>query len=106
LKQVRDFLESFVVVVLVIAGLAGLMYRTFRAGGWFEGVLEYVAELVFSNPYVSVPAGILIAIALAWWHDRRMAKGIHSRRLPTIVLYALMAAGVYFLGRYALVGSF
>lgn len=106
MKQVRDFLESFIVVVLVIAGLVGLTYHTFRVGGWFEGAMEYIAELVFSNPYVSVPVGIVVVIALAWWHERRLARGTHSKRLATIVLYALMAAGVYFLGRYVLVGSF
>jgi len=61
LKHILDFLESFVIIVLVLAGLVGLSYRMFRGGGWFESALERAAELVFQNVTVS----IVVAIASA-----------------------------------------
>ena len=106
MKQIRDFLESFVVVVLVIAGLVGVSYHVFRAGGWFDAALSRFMEFIFQRPAVSIPVVLGVVFVLAYWHDRRMAKGMHGKRLPTLVLYALMAAGAYFIGRYAIVGTF
>ncbi len=106
MKQFLDVLESLVIVVLVIAGLVGLSYRTFRGGGWFEAALERIAAIVFQNVTLSVLVAIGIIVPLVIWYDIRTAKGIHGKRLPTIILYLLMAAGVYFIGHYAVVGTF
>lgn len=105
MKQFLDMLESFVIIVLVIAGLAGLSYRVFRGGGWFEAALERVAAIVFQNLAVSVVVAVGVIIPLVIWHDRRAAKGVHGKRLPTIILYLLMAAGAFFIGHYAVVGT-
>ncbi|MBI4195759.1 MAG: hypothetical protein HY526_11855 [Betaproteobacteria bacterium] len=105
MKQVRDFLESFIIVVLVVAGLVGISYHMFRGGGWFEAALGRFAAFVFERPTVSIPIVLGVILVLAYLHDRRMAKGTHGKRLPTLILYALMAAGAYFIGHYAIVGT-
>jgi len=105
LKHILDFLESFVIVILVLTGLVGLSYRMFRGGGWFESALERAAEIVFQNVTVSIVVAIGVTIPLVIWHERRAAKGVHGKRLPTIILFALLAAGVFFVGHYAIRGT-
>jgi len=99
------FLESFVIVVLVVAGLVGIFHNLLRAGGWLEGVWEYLAPIIFTNVTASIIVGGIAIVAIAWWHDRHIYKGKYNKKVPTIVLYVLMAAGVYYIGRYALLGT-
>ena len=105
MKQFLTFLESFVIVALVATGIVGITYHVFRAGGWFDAALARLAEIVFQNVTASLIIGGIALVAFVVWHDRRVAKGVYNRRLPTIVLYVLMAAGVFFVGRYALFGK-
>jgi len=99
------FLESLVTVVLVVAGIAGLFHSFLRAGGWFDAVLDYIAPIVFTNVTASIIVGGIALIAFAWWYDRHVTKGSYNKRIPTIVLYVLMAAGVFYIGRYAVLGT-
>ncbi|MBI3918195.1 MAG: hypothetical protein HY322_14460 [Betaproteobacteria bacterium] len=105
MKLIRDFLESFVIVVLVIAGIGGLLYHTFRQAGWGAAALDKAFELYLLHPGAMIPATIVAVIIGAIWYDHRVAHGRYNKKYPTYVLYALMAAGVYFIGRYALRGS-
>ena len=105
LKQFYAFLESFVIVVLVVAGLVGIFHSALRAGGWLDSSFDYLAPIVFTNVTTSVIVGGIALIAFAWWHDRHVTKGVYNKRIPTVVMFALMAAGVYYIGRYAIVGS-
>jgi hypothetical protein len=105
LKQFYAFLESFIIVVLVVAGLVGLFHSALRAGGWFDAAFDYLAPIVFTNVTASVIIGGIAIVGFAWWHDRHVAKGVYNKRVPTIVLFVLMAAGVYYVGRYAILGT-
>jgi hypothetical protein len=105
LKHFFTFLESFVIVVLVAAGLAGLFYNTFRGGGWFDAAFERVMAVVFTNMTASIIIGCIGLVAFVMWYERHVAKGTYNKRVPTIVLYVLVAAGVYYVGRYALFGT-
>ncbi|MBX9812233.1 MAG: hypothetical protein K2Y16_11585 [Burkholderiales bacterium] len=104
MKPVVEFLESFVVVVLVLAGIAGLFYNLFRDNGWLGTVLGKIWDLETRYPLIAIPVtiGAIIMFRL-WWRD----KVIHGKtsRLPDFLLYALMAGGAYFIGRYAITGS-
>lgn len=106
MKQFYAFLESFVIVILVVAGLAGLANNFLRAGGWFDSFLDWLAPVVFTNMTASIVIGGLALVSFAWWHDRHVAKGVYNKKIPTVVLFVLMAAGVYYIGRYAILGSF
>ncbi|HJQ63356.1 MAG TPA: hypothetical protein VJ834_10860 [Burkholderiales bacterium] len=105
MKQFYAFLESFVIVVLVIAGLVGIFHSAMRAGGWFDEAFDYLAPIVFTNVTASVIIGGIALVAFAWWHDRHVAKGVYNKRIPTAVMFVLMAAGVYYVGRYAILGT-
>lgn len=105
MKLIRDFLESFVIVMLVIAGIGGLLYHTFRQAGWGKAVLDKAFELYLLHPGVMIPATIVAVIVGAVWYDHRIAHGKLNKKFASYVLYALMACGVYFIGRYALRGS-
>lgn len=105
MKLVRDFLESFVIVVLVIAGIGGMLYHIFRQAGWGSALLDRLFELYLLHPGVMIPVTVVAVIAVVVWYDWRMATGKYNRKFPTYVLYALMAAGVYFIGSYAVRGT-
>jgi hypothetical protein len=104
-KQFFAFLESFVIVMLVVAGLVGLSNSLLRAGGWVDEFLEWLAPIFFTNVTASLIIGGIALVAFAWWHDRRVSKGAYNRKVPTVVLAVLMIAGVYYVGRYAILGT-
>ena len=105
MKQFYAFLESFVIVMLVVAGLVGLSNSVLRAGGWFDAFLEWLAPVFFTNVTASLIIGGIALVAFAWWHDRRVSKGAYNKKIPTVVLAVLMIAGVYYIGRYAILGT-
>jgi len=105
LKLIRDFLESFVIVVLVIAGIAGILYHVFRQAGWGTVIVDRALELYFLHPAPMISATIVAIVAVVFWHERRAATGKYNKKFPTYVLYVLVAVGVYFIGRYAVRGT-
>jgi len=54
----------------------------------------------------SIITGCIALVAFVMWYERYITKGTYNKRVPTIVLYILVAAGVYYVGRYALLGTF
>jgi peptidoglycan biosynthesis protein MviN/MurJ (putative lipid II flippase) len=104
LKRIWEYLESFVVIALVIAGISGVLYNLFREDGWLGLVLSKYWEFQFTNPVLAIAIVIIVILLAVWWRDRRVAKGQISR-IPAIFLYALMALGAYFIGHYAIHGT-
>ncbi len=104
MKQYLEFLESFVVIALVLAGLAGISFNLFRDDGWVEKVFGNIWELHVQYPLIAIPVTIGAIILGTMWRDNRVAKGQRSK-LPTYLLYALMLAGVYYVGHYAIRGT-
>ena len=104
MKQYLEFLESFVVIALAIAGLVGASYHMFREGGWVDTLLGGFVRFHFENPMVAIPITALVTVIVMVLRERRIAKGKPSK-VPTIILYTLMAAGAYFIGHYALRGT-
>ena len=105
MRQTLDFMESFVVVGLVLAGLAGLSYQFLRDDGWMEMLFGNVWDFSVRYPLIAVP---LIAGALVlgkMWRDDRVAHGKQSSKAGAAVLYLIVASGAYFAGRWALSGS-
>ena len=105
MKLIRDFLESFVIVVLVITGIGGILYHLFRQAGWGTVIVDKTFELYFLHPTPMISATIVAIVAGVFWHERRAATGKYNKKVPTYILYVLMAAGVFFIGRYAVRGA-
>jgi len=105
LKLIRDFLESFVIVVLVIAGIGGIFYHLFRQAGWGTVVVDRALELYFLHPTPMISVVLVALVDDVVWHESRAATGKYNKKFPTYVLYVLMAAGVFFIGRYAIRGA-
>ena len=62
MKLIRDFLESFVIVVLVIAGIGGILYHLFRQAGW--GTLALVNAGLAQGKNRSGLAWFLVSLLL------------------------------------------
>lgn len=104
MKKIWDYVESFVVIALVVAGLAGFLYNLMRDDGWLGTALGEFWEFQFTNPVLAIVLIIVIGGALVWWRDQRVALGRISR-IPSYAIYALMAAGAYFIGHYVIHGT-
>lgn len=104
MKQVLDYLMSFAVVALVLAGIGGLSYHLFKEEGWIELVLGNVWEAHVQYPMIAIPLTIGAIVLGKLWRDNRLARGRVSR-VPDLFIYLLMASGAYFIGHYVLYGS-
>ena len=104
MKQSLEFVESFVVIALVLSGLGGISYNLFRDEGWIEMVMGNIWELHVQYPLIAIPVTIGAVVLGSMWRENRIAKGQRSK-LPTYVLYLLMAAGVYYIGYYGIHGT-
>ena len=106
MKQTLLFLESFFVVALFMTGLAGLSYHTLRDEGWLEETFGRTWDFTVRYPMIAIPllAGAIVMAKL--WRDNRVAHGRQSSRAGSIVLYAIVAAGIYFAGHFLIKGTF
>jgi len=104
-KQIIEYLNSFLTIGLVLAGIGGVSYNVFREGGWLATLLGAFVDAQLGNPIVAIPVTIGVVIIGKMWRDHRLAKG-ETSRLPDVLVYIIMAAGVYFIWRYISTGSF
>lgn len=104
MKQIVEFLESFVIVGLVLAGIAGISYNLFRDEGWIEAALGNIWDFNVQYPLIAIPVTIAAIVMFRLWSRDRVIHGKTSK-LPNLMLYALVIAGAYYIGRYAITGS-
>jgi hypothetical protein len=104
-KQALEYLESFAVMALLAVGLTGAAYHLFRDGGWVEAAGGSLWTFITDSPLMAMGL-ILCSIILTWmWrHSRSFQK--QNTKAATAVFYAMLASGVYFLGRLIFVGTF
>lgn len=103
-KQAYDYVVSFGVIALVVAGLAGLSFRAFREGGWISTALGHAWAIEVQYPMVAIPLTIGGILAFSAWRNHRRTLG-RASRMHNAVVYGLMAAGAYFIGRFTLHGA-
>ena len=105
MKQAFDYIVSFVTIGLVLAGLGGVSYNMFREGGWIGTLFSKFVDVQMENPMIAIPVTIAAVICGKMWRDHQVAHGKTSR-LPDVLVYVIMAAGVFFLWRFFSTGSF
>lgn len=104
MKRFFAVLESLVTIVLVLAGVIGVSYRSFREGGWFMQGFGKVVDAYVSYPIAAF--GVTIALYFVYRAGHlNFAQDRSGKRFDYIV-YALMAAGIYFIGYYVVNGRF
>ena len=105
MKQLVEFLESFIVIALVLTGIGGISFNLFRVDGWLETALGSIWKLDTQYILIAIPVLVGAVIMFNLWRGGRV---IHSRTsiIPNLILYSLFVAGVYYIGRYVLTGTF
>ena len=104
MKEALIYLQSLAVMALVLMGLTGISYNLFREGGWIENVLGNVWGYTMQYPLIVIFVIVAAILLGSWWRHDHKTRG-HKRLAPTIVLYLIMAAGAFFIGRLILYGK-
>ncbi len=105
MKQILDYISSYVTITLVLAGIGGIAYNMFREGGWLGMAFSKFVDVQLENPLIAIPVTIGAVIVGKMWRDNQRAKG-HTSKLPDLFVYVIMAAGAFYLWRFAMTGSF
>jgi len=105
LKQVLEYVSAFVTITLILAGLGGVSYNMFKDHGWLGMILGKWWEAQLANPVIAIAVTIAVFIVGKLWYDHNQATG-HTSKLPDVLIYIIMAGGVYFLYQFVVNGSF
>lgn len=97
------FAESFACSVLVLAGIAGLAFHLFEPGGWLIQALGGAWTLETHYGFMTIPV-----IGAAIWIGHKWFSGMFEKGdvAGNVMLFALMAAGLFFIGRLIFGGGF
>ncbi len=98
LKKLYTALGSILVGALVLLGIGGFAYQLFRDGGLIAQGLGALWEAQYQAPvitFILIIASIFVIKALytAQVGDKPGSK------VPDFILFAFIAAGIFFLGR-------
>ena len=104
MKQYLEYAESFAVIVLVLFGITGFSYHLFRDNGWIETAVGNIWDASVQYPLIALPVVVAAVFLGKMWNQARLTHG-HTSKLPDFVIYALMAAGAIFIGRYFWYGN-
>lgn len=105
MKEYLVYVESFVVIVLVLFGIGGFSYHLFRDNGWVESIAGNLWDVSVQYPLIALPVIVAAVFLGRRWNDARIAHG-RATNLPDYFIYALMAAGAVFVFRYFWYGNF
>lgn len=100
MKQIFEYVQSFVVIGLMLAGIGGVCYDLFKEGGWLGKILGKFWDAQVEYPMVAIPVTIAVVVIGKMWYDRQIEKG-RTSKLPNVLIYVVMAAGVYYIWRFA-----
>jgi hypothetical protein len=95
-KQVFEYIQSFVTIGLLLAGLGGVAWHMFKENGWLGKILGKIWDVQMQNPVVAIPLTLAVLFIGKLWYDHNRAKG-YTSKLPDVLIYVIMAAGVYFI---------
>jgi hypothetical protein len=98
-KKVLEYTQSFVTIALILAGIGGVAYHMFKENGWLSTVLGKIWDIQMENPVVAIPVTLAALFIGKMWYDHNRLKG-YTSKLPDILIYVIMAAGVYFIWQF------
>jgi hypothetical protein len=100
----KDYVQSFVVIGLLIFGIVGISYHLFRDDGWVESILGNVWGATIQYPLIVIPAIIAAGFIIRMRSQARAAHGTTSK-LPDVFIWVLMGFGAVFVFRWFMYGS-
>ena len=100
----KDYVQSFVVIGLLLFGIIGISYHMFRDEGWIEAILGNVWGATVSYPLIVIPAIIAGVFFIRMWSQQRAAHGTQSK-LPDVFIWILMGFGAVFVFRWFSYGT-
>jgi hypothetical protein len=103
-KEILEYVQSFTVIGLVLFGIGGFSYHLFRDEGWVEAIIGNVWDVGVEYPLITIPVIIAAVFLGKLWSKSRTPMG-RTSKVPDLFIYALMAAGVVFIGRWFVYGT-
>ena len=100
----KDYVQSFVVIGLLLFGIVGISYHLFRDDGWIEMILGNVWGATIQYPLIVIPAIIAAGFIIRMRAQARAAHGTTSK-IPDVFVWVLMGFGAVFVFRWFMYGS-
>ncbi|MDP2830194.1 MAG: hypothetical protein Q8O37_16515 [Sulfuricellaceae bacterium] len=96
MKRIAEEIWTYLTFALIVIGIVGLTWETFKNGGWLEQGLGIVLHRDAQEPLMATPivVGILLLVT-AFMRGGLVAPGKEHPFAGTIV-YVLVASGLYF----------
>jgi hypothetical protein len=91
---------GFVVVVLVLTGIGGTIYKIIAPNGWIA--LAFGRSL---SAGVAALGSLLVVVALSWF-SRGWSSPVHRNRASDLLVYGFAVAGFLYLAQFFTKGSF
>jgi hypothetical protein len=91
---------GLLIVVLVLLGIGGTIYKVISPEGW---VAQAFGRSVSAG---AVALGSLIMIAALAWFSRGWSSPLQSNRYPELFVYGFAAAGLLYIAKLWVVGTF
>ncbi len=104
IKQIFEYVSAFITVALILAGIGGASYHTFKEDGWFGAILGRLWDVHMDHPVIAIPVTLAVLFIGKMWYDYNRAKG-YTSKVPNAIIYVVMVAGVYFIWEFVTQGS-
>lgn len=105
MKETLTNLSSIGTIVLMLFGIGGISYHMFKDDGWLEAALGNLWDVGVSYPLIALPVIVAAVFFFKMVNEKRAAHGTTSK-LPDVIIYVMMGAGVVFIFRYFMYGNF
>jgi hypothetical protein len=104
-NRIFQYIQSFTVIGLVLAGISGVAYNLFREGGWLGSILGGLWNILMEHSILVLLVISAVLFIGKMWYDHNRATGRKSK-LPDALVYVVMGAGVYFVWKLFAHGTF
>jgi ABC-type dipeptide/oligopeptide/nickel transport system permease subunit len=103
LKQILVVLEALITLILVLVAIVGIAYHSFREDGWVSQGFGKITDAYLNYPLIAIAVTIAAFFGYRAWNNRKK-RGVRTKFFD-YVIYAMMAVGIYFIGRYVVNGE-
>lgn len=104
MRAIFTLLGSLLVGGLVLLGIGGVAYHLFRDEGWLSQGLGALWEAHYQAPVLTIILVIAAFFVFRTLHSAQIG-GKRDSKIPDFVLFAFIAVGIFFFGRWLTTGS-